>query len=106
MLDPIRVQVLQLDLIVVQQTPKERVGRNHESMLVEGREETTLPSGGTDASSRPGMSHSTTSVLPWRRPHLTSPSMHAWVTSEWYHESMEDGGSWGKTMAVAEKQKL
>ena len=38
MLDPIGVQVLQLDLIVVQQTPEEWVGRNHESVLVEGRE--------------------------------------------------------------------
>ena len=38
MLDPIRVQVLQLDLIVVQQTSKEWVGRNRKSMLVEGRE--------------------------------------------------------------------
>ena len=38
MLDPIRVQVLQLDLIVVQQTPEEWVGRNHESALMEGRE--------------------------------------------------------------------
>ena len=37
-LDPIGVQVLQLDLIVVQQTPEERVGRNHESALVEGHE--------------------------------------------------------------------
>ena len=37
-LDPVGVQVLQLDLIVVQQTPEERVGRNHESVLVEGRE--------------------------------------------------------------------
>ena len=35
MLDPIRVQVLQLDLIVVQQTSKEWVGRNRKSMLVE-----------------------------------------------------------------------
>ena len=37
MLDPIRVQVLQLDLIEVQQTTKELVGRNHESVLMEGR---------------------------------------------------------------------
>jgi len=37
-LDPIGVQVLQLNLIVVQQTLEERVGRNHESALVEGRE--------------------------------------------------------------------
>ena len=37
-LDPIRVQVLQLDLIVVQQTPKERLGTNHESALMEGHE--------------------------------------------------------------------
>ena len=38
MLDPVGVQVLQLDLIVVQQTPEERVGRNRESALVEGHE--------------------------------------------------------------------
>jgi len=37
-MDPIGVQVLQLDLIVVQQTLEERVGRNHESVLVEGHE--------------------------------------------------------------------
>ena len=37
-LDPIGVQVLQLDLIVVQQAPKERVGRNYEFVLVEGHE--------------------------------------------------------------------
>ena len=36
MLDPIRVQVLQLNLIVVQQTSEELVGRNRESTLVEG----------------------------------------------------------------------
>jgi len=30
--------VLQLDLIVVQQTPKEPVGKNRESALVKGRE--------------------------------------------------------------------
>ena len=29
---------MQLDLIVVQQTPEERVGRNRESALVEGHE--------------------------------------------------------------------
>ena len=38
MLDLVGVQVLQLDLIVVQQTLEERVGRNRESMLVEGHE--------------------------------------------------------------------
>ena len=38
MLDPVGVQVLQLDLIVVQQTLEERVGRNRESALMEGRE--------------------------------------------------------------------
>jgi hypothetical protein len=37
-LDPIRVQVLQLDPVVVQQSPEEWMGRNHESALVEGRE--------------------------------------------------------------------
>ena len=38
MLDPVGVQVLQLDLIVVQQTSEEWVGRNHESTLMEERE--------------------------------------------------------------------
>ena len=38
MLDPVGVQVLQLDLIMVQQTLEEWVGRNHESTLVEERE--------------------------------------------------------------------
>ena len=38
MLDPVGVQVLQLDLIVVQQTLEERVGRNHESTLMEEHE--------------------------------------------------------------------
>ena len=37
MLDPIGVQVLQLNLIVVQQTSEEWVGSNHESALMEGR---------------------------------------------------------------------
>ena len=37
MLDPVGVQVLQLNLIVVQQTSEEWVGSNHESMLMEGR---------------------------------------------------------------------
>ena len=37
-LDPIGIQVLQLDLVMVQQPSEERVGRNHESVLVEGRE--------------------------------------------------------------------
>ena len=36
MLDLFGVQVLQLDLIVVQQTLEEWVGRNHESALVKG----------------------------------------------------------------------
>ena len=38
MLDPIRVQMLQLDLVVVQQFPEERMGRYRESALVEGCE--------------------------------------------------------------------
>ena len=37
MLDPIGLQVMQLNLIVVQQTLKEWVERNHESALMEGR---------------------------------------------------------------------
>jgi len=32
--------------------------------------------------------------------------MHAWVTSEWYHESMEDGGGYGEAKAEVEKRKL
>jgi len=32
--------------------------------------------------------------------------MHAWVTSERYHESMEDGGGYGEAKMAAEKQKL
>ena len=32
--------------------------------------------------------------------------MCAWVTSEWYHESMEDGGSCREVKAAAEKWKL
>ena len=40
-LDPVGVQVLQLDLIVVQQTPEERVGRNHESGSCKSAKETT-----------------------------------------------------------------
>ena len=39
MLDPIGVQVLQLDLIVVQQTLEEWVGRNREFTLMEEHEE-------------------------------------------------------------------
>ena len=46
------------------------------------------------------------SVLPRRRPCLTRPSMRAWVTSERYHESMEDRGSYGEAKAATEKQKL
>ena len=38
MLDPVGVQVLQLDLIVVQQTTKKWVGRYRVSTLMEGRE--------------------------------------------------------------------
>ena len=38
MLDPVGVQMLQLNLVVVQQSPKERMGRNHESALMEGHE--------------------------------------------------------------------
>ena len=38
MLDPVGIQVLQLDLVVVQQSSKEWVGRNRESTLMEGRE--------------------------------------------------------------------
>ena len=38
MLDLVGIQVLQLDLVVVQQSLEEWVGRNHELMLVEGRE--------------------------------------------------------------------
>ena len=37
-LDPIEVQMLQLNLVVVQQSPEERMGRNRESALVEGHE--------------------------------------------------------------------
>ena len=38
MWDPMGIQVLQLDLVVVQQSSKEWVGRNRESALMEGRE--------------------------------------------------------------------
>ena len=38
MWDPMGIQVLQLDLVVVQQSSKEWVGRNHKSALVEGHE--------------------------------------------------------------------
>ena len=38
MLDPVGIQVLQLDLVVVQQPLEEWLGRNHESTLMEGRE--------------------------------------------------------------------
>ena len=38
MLDPVGVQMLQLNLLVVQQFPEERRARNHESTLVEGCE--------------------------------------------------------------------
>ena len=38
MLDPIGVQMLQLNLVVVQQSSEERMGRNRESVLVDGRE--------------------------------------------------------------------
>ena len=32
--------------------------------------------------------------------------MRTWVTSEWYHEYMEDGGGYREAKAVAEKRKL
>jgi len=32
--------------------------------------------------------------------------MRAWVTIEWYHESMEDGGGCGEAKAAVEKRKL
>jgi hypothetical protein len=38
MLDPIGIQMLQLNLVVVQQSPEESVGRNCESALVKGCE--------------------------------------------------------------------
>ena len=106
MLVPIGVQVLQLDLIVVQQTLEERVGRNHESALVEGHE-------GGDIAVKRRRRILMAGHKPLRRigPHvekttLDEPSMHAWVTSERYHESMEDGSDCGESKVAAEKRKL
>ena len=37
---------------------------------------------------------------------LDEPSMHAWVTSERYHESMEDGGGYREAKAAMEEWRL
>jgi hypothetical protein len=62
-LDPIGVQVLQLDPIVVQQPLQESMGRGHDFTLMERHEGHDVPIGGADASSWPGMSHTIASVL-------------------------------------------
>ena len=106
MLDPIGVKVLQLDLIVVKQSLEERAGRNRQSVPVEGRE-------GDDVAVERHRRILMAGHKPLRRigPHvekttLDEPSMHAWVTSEWYHESMEDGGGCGEAKAMEEERKL
>ena len=95
MLDPIGIEVLQLDLVVVQQSLEEWMRGIMSPRSWKGAKETMLPSGGIDTSSWPGTNHSIASVLLRRRSRLTRPSMRAWVTSEWYHDSMEseDGGA-------------
>jgi hypothetical protein len=101
-LDLVRIQVLQLDLVVVQQSSEKWVGRNHESTLVEGRKGHDI-AGGAIASSRLGTSHSAASVVLWRRPRLMRPSMHAWVMSERYHDSMGKQGQGNEDFTDGER---
>ena len=100
MLDPVGVQVLQLDLIVVQQTLEEQVGRNHESMLMEGREGDDVAIGRCRRIPTAGHEPLHHIGPPTEKTTLMRPSMHAWVTLERYHKSMEEGCSSREVEAI------
>ena len=106
MLDPIGVQVLQLDLIVVQQTLEEWVGWNHESALMEGHEGDDVAIGRCRCILTAGHKPLHRIGPPMEKTTLDGAPMHTWVTSEWYHESMNDGGGYGEAKAAVEKRKL
>ena len=49
--------------------------------------------------------HCTCALINWMvLLHLTRPSMHAWVTSERYHDSMGSKGKGTKASLMAEEQ--
>ena len=90
----------------MQQTLEERVGRNHESTLIEEREEDDVAVG--RGRRIPTAGHEPLHHIgpPTEKTTLMRPSMHAWVTLERYHKFMEDRGGYGEAKAVAKEWKL
>ena len=91
---------------MVQQTSEERMGWNRESTLMEGCEGDDVAIGRRRRILTAGHKPLCRIGPPTEKPRLTRPSMQAWVTSEQYHESMEDGGGCGEAKVVVEKRKL
>ena len=105
-LDPVGVQVLQLDLIVVQQTLEEWVGRNCESTLVEEREGDDVAIGWCRrilmAVHKP-----LRRIGPPMEKTTLDEALHARMGNIGVvHEPMEDGGGCGEAKATEEEQKL
>ena len=70
LLDPIRGQVLQLNLVIMEQAAEEAMRRHRKPALVEGDEGYDMPSGGEGTLSSCGRSHSLTLVCSCSTPFL------------------------------------
>jgi hypothetical protein len=102
--NPIRIQVLQLDLLVVQQHPEESVGRARKPMLEEGHEGHNVTVGRRRRILTAGHEPSISAVLAQMRLRLMRPSIRGWVTSEQYHKSMGSGDGGGRALSATEGQ--
>jgi hypothetical protein len=103
MLDPIGVQMLQLDPIMTWQPLEEVVGRTRKPMLVEGDKRDDVAVERRQHILTFGMSHSITAVLTWRKPCLTKLSMCLWVMLERAHGSMGSEGRGIRALPSAEE---